>query len=425
MNLFPLEKIPLRTWKMVEEKGGVPSPSSRPISDAEKMELVREKIRTYSANAFVYFPIQLGKVLTLADLRAAAGDRLQGELIDYLGIKKNIDKLQKYFSFFVQLQKVGDPVLEKISLQGLYCCDPSEEYSDVKIALMEAEKVLSMPIRKLRSSHGEVFALRLAQLYREPSNVVNNIAVSKHNPEQWPAAHLSFLDVALIQKAAHQLPLAAFGLLSEEQLRKIDFSYLSPSQVLRCLTGYLTDSASLEKRVAVVSKKQIFQMDNQKITAVFFGKLEPNFQKKVIALFSPEIIEEMLHRELFSVLPFITVEQLSHIHFEDVSQEAVDAFFPPLNPALFLPGWNYLVSEVNNRRKYIYFSRCGTDSQEFSAKIITQKMEERRGACRSNFSAITPAQFELIKEMVDPGVLRFLNSERGPSSGILTKKVDR
>ncbi len=398
-----------------DEKEPQSRASAIQMSDEERAQRVIQKITAAYEETRVLIPIQLGCVFTLADFRAVeryvitGRGRLQDLLINKFQLDMSIRALNQHFSFLDRLQKVSSEILDKVSLHYMYFCQEEVPYSDAKLALMEDEQLITIPIEVLKYTNLEIFSLRLLQIFQNRQDLVNELPLyNQESPLQSPAALLPLLPAETIHATADRLPAKIFALFDIHQCQRLDFSRLSPEQILHSMNGYFIDKDKIQKRVSLVSEEQILSMGKEKMKEAFLGSsLEPSdIQKNIITALSPPVIDEMIRLELFEVLKYIIDEQLSQIHLQSIPQKSIDFLFPTLDITKLYSG-DYSAKDFGGKITHIYKTSFG--EVQSSDESVANSINQAKEICQKNFRLISPTQFALIKDKLDLEILDFLH----------------
>lgn len=285
-NLFAFREI--TDEKQNEAIRGPQEIQRESISDKERLQRVVEKINdskkgggSVTLGRIKLENTNLSAVTTLGDLKATDGNPLQRKLIDSLQLNKSIDELNKYFPFFERLKKVSYDVLDHVSLFSLQLVQVLENsrVSVIVDALIEEEALIAIPVQELEDRKNlKIFTLRMNHLHTTRPDLLIRLA---QTPFEKPdssenlslsAARLSLMPTKDILEISDKLPAGAFGLLTDDQVKELDFSKLSTEQIIKCIRGGIDDQKTIQRRFSILSPQQlsvVFQVVEDEVLSHF------------------------------------------------------------------------------------------------------------------------------------------------------------
>lgn len=285
-------------------------------------------------------------VLNLADYKicSLASSEAAKKIMEHLGLEEVLTS-----PLLARINAVSHTILQTVSLHELQWIEKDAVITDSPLwyALTPDEEFLERSVLDLKDivSNTNVVTIRLNELARDNPDVV---AVYRDKPYTLPSLfRVMKINIAQFTRltgseinACKRLPEQAFGLLSDEQIQKIDWSKLTAEHFVRAMKGD-GQMETIKRRLAMVSAENIAPfieglpseiLDN--LPAAFFKSLQlsklterdmvflfPTERHAFIPFISPAEMAKGIHLLLPSQLDHVSDAQFVALDFASMDED--------------------------------------------------------------------------------------------------------
>lgn len=192
---------------------------------------------------------QIAYSLSLGDFQATEGNPLRQKLIDRLELNEALGMIP-----LERIKTISAAALDCIPLANVQQFPIVAISSEFKLFVSD-EKVLKTALDDLPTLNISILAHRLNQIAQEKPTLWQH--AKQANETTLSVVDLLSLSSSELTEKADALPEEAFQLLSDEQIKGLDFSRLSTEKISACIEGPFGGKRNIQKRLDILSTSQL------------------------------------------------------------------------------------------------------------------------------------------------------------------------